>query len=264
MKRKPIVAANWKMNGTLDQAASLVSGLLPLLKNSAGHVQVVVCPPFTALARVSELLKGSAVELGAQNIHWEAQGAFTGEVSGLMLKDFGCRWAIVGHSERRQHFSESDAVIQKKVKAALAAGLNAILCVGETLQQRQADKTWEVIETQLKGGLDGMDAKTAAARLVIAYEPVWAIGTGLNATPAQAQQVHASIRNWLRTRFDGPTADSIRIQYGGSVKPDNAQELMSETDVDGALVGGASLDAKSFASIVESTAQAKEQGCSTH
>ena len=260
MKRTPIVAANWKMNGTLDQAAALVHNLLPLLKHSAGHVQVVVCPPFTALARVGDLLKGSTMELGAQNIHGEAQGAYTGEISGPMLKEIGCRWAIIGHSERRQHFLESDAVIQKKVKAAIGIGLNVILCVGETLQQRQADKTWEVIETQLKGGLEGLDSKTAAARLVLAYEPVWAIGTGLNATPDQAQEVHASIRSWLEKRFDPLAAGSIRIQYGGSVKADNAQELMSETDVDGALVGGASLDAKSFASIVES---AEKSRCST-
>ncbi len=261
-RRRPVVAGNWKMNGTLEQAVSIVRDLLSHYHDSP-QIEVVVCPPFTALSKISELLRAGSVQLGAQNVHWEAKGAFTGETSVAMLKDLGCKYAIIGHSERRQFFGETDAGVNKRAKAAIAGGLTAIVCVGETLQQRQQSKTWEVIETQLKGGLEGIENVVAASHLVLAYEPVWAIGTGQNATSAQAQEVHAQIRKWLSGRFSPQVASEIRIQYGGSVKADNAADLMSQHDVDGALVGGASLEAKGFVSIIESTLQAKEAGCST-
>ena len=248
------------MNGTLQEAATLVQQLLQLIsKVPSNQVEVVLCPPFTALGRVGELLKGSPIQLGAQNVHWEAKGAFTGEISASMLKELGCRWCVIGHSERRQFFGESDSTVRRRVQTALANELQVILCVGETLQQRQAGKTWAVLESQLQGGLEGVEPKTAASRLVIAYEPVWAIGTGVNATAAQAQEVHTLIRNWLARRFAPVVAQTVRIQYGGSVKADNAREILIEPDVDGALVGGASLDAKGFASIVQSAAAAKEK-----
>ncbi len=263
MKRRPIIAGNWKMNGTMEQAVSLTRELLAGF-HASPQIEVVLCPPFTALQKIGEILRAGSILLGAQNIHWEPKGAFTGEISAPMLKELGCKYAIVGHSERRQFFGETDATVRKRLKAALEAGLNGILCVGETLQQRQQGKTWEVIETQLQAGLEGVEPVVARAQLVVAYEPVWAIGTGQNATSAQAQEVHAKIRNWLAGRFGQQAAQEIRIQYGGSVKADNAAELMSQPDVDGALVGGASLDPKGFLSIIESTVQAKEAGCSTH
>ena len=262
-KRRPIVAGNWKMNGTLEQAVSLTRDLLKSF-SSSNPVEVVLCPPFTALWKVAELLRGTPALLGAQNLHWEAKGAFTGEISAAMLKEIGCTYVIVGHSERRQLFGETDTAVQKRLRAALEAGLHGILCVGETLQQRQQGKTWEIIETQLRVALEAVPATPAGSQLVIAYEPVWAIGTGQNATAAQAQEVHEKIRRWLETRFAKAVAEAIRIQYGGSVKADNIAELIAKPDVDGALVGGASLDPKAFLSIIESTLQAKEAGCSTH
>ena len=262
MKRKPVVAGNWKMNGMQEQAVTLTRDLLTNF-HASSHIEVVLCPPFTALQKVGELLRAGGILLGAQNVHWEAKGAFTGEISASMLKELGCRYVIVGHSERRQLFGETDAAVQKRLRAALDAGLNGILCVGETLQQRQQGKTWEVIETQLKTALEGVEPAIARAQLVIAYEPVWAIGTGQNATSAQAQEVHEKIRRWVGARFGKAAAEGIRIQYGGSVKAENAAELMREPDVDGALVGGASLEAKGFLSIIEATVQAKEAGCST-
>ncbi len=262
MKRRPIIAGNWKMNGTLEQASSLTRDILTHLHASL-QVDVVICPPFTVLQKVGELLRASSISLGAQNVHWESKGAFTGEISAPMLKELGCRYAIVGHSERRQFFGETDGTVRKRLRAALDAGLTGILCVGETLQQRQQGKTWEVIEAQLQAALEGVETVPARSQLVVAYEPVWAIGTGQNATAAQAQEAHGKIRSWLTGRFAQAAADVIRIQYGGSVKPDNAAELMAQPDVDGALVGGASIDPKAFISIVESTFQAKEAGCST-
>jgi len=261
MKRRPIVAGNWKMNGTQEQAAAITRELLAHAVNP--RVEVVLCPPFTALAAVGKLLGKSQILLGAQNVHWESKGAFTGEISAPILKDLGCRYAIVGHSERRQLFGETDAMVAKRLRAALANGLSGILCVGETLEQRKQGKTWAVVEAQLKAALDRVEPAAAQTQMVIAYEPVWAIGTGQNATAAQAQEVHEKIRNWLVQRFSRGAADGIRIQYGGSVKADNAAELMAQPDVDGALVGGASLEPKSFIAIVESTFQAKEAGCST-
>ena len=262
MKRRPAVAGNWKMNGTQEQAVLITREILKNL-HAAPQVEVILCPPFTCLQKVGELLRAGSVFLGAQNVHWETQGAFTGEISAPMLVELGCKFSIVGHSERRQLFGETDATVRKRLGAALEAGLNAILCVGETLEQRRQGKTWEIVQTQLQAGLEGISDAGIAEELVVAYEPVWAIGTGQNATAEQAQEVHAKIRGWLAERFGRPAADAIRIQYGGSVKADNARELMREPDVDGALVGGASLDPKAFLSIIESTLQAKEAGCST-
>jgi triosephosphate isomerase len=210
-------------------------------------VQVAVAPPFTALQAVRQLLAGGPVELAAQNVHWEPQGAYTGEVSAPMLAEVGCRHVIVGHSERRQYFGETDESVRKRVGAVLSAGMLPIVCVGETLAEREAGKTLEVVGRQVRAGLAGLREPLAA--ITLAYEPVWAIGTGKTATSAQAQEVHAAIRAILR-ELAGGLADAIRIQYGGSVKPENAAELMSQPDVDGALVGGASLDVTSFADIV--------------
>ena len=261
--RRPIVAGNWKMNGTQEQAVSLTR---EILKNfhATPQIEVVLCPPFTVLQKVGELLRAGSILLGGQNVHWEAKGAFTGEISAPMLKELGCAYAIAGHSERRQLFGETDLTAGKRLKAAIGAGLNGILCVGETLQQRQQGKTWDIIETQLQAALEGVEPLVAKSQLVVAYEPVWAIGTGQNATSAQAQEVHAQIRRWLAGRFGQAAADAIRIQYGGSVKAENAAELMAQPDVDGALIGGASLEPKGFLSIIESTLHAKEAGCSTH
>ena len=260
--RRPLVAGNWKMNGTLEQASALARAVLQALPAS-GEVEVALCPPYTALAKVAELIRGTSIRLGAQNVHWEEKGAFTGEVSVPMLQEIGCHYVIVGHSERRQLFGESDSSVQKKTASVLRQGLGAIVCVGETKEVRQQKRTWGLVEQQLSLGLDGIPTEQAKAHLVIAYEPVWAIGTGLNATPVQAQEVHAQIRGWLKGRFGAELAESIRIQYGGSVKPDNAQELMAQPDVDGALVGGASLDVKQFIAIIETALHAKESKCST-
>ena len=263
MKRRPFVAGNWKLNSTLEQASTLTRDVLKALPGSR-EVEVAICPPFTALTRVAELLRGTSVRLGAQNVHWEAKGAYTGEVSAPMLKEIGCHYCIIGHSERRQLFGETDADVQKKVGAIFAQGLSAIVCVGETKEVREQGRTWAVVEKQLEEGLGRLSPAEAQAQLVVAYEPVWAIGTGLNATPEQAQEVHAQIRGWLKNRFGAEPSQAIRIQYGGSVKPDNAMELMSQPDVDGALVGGASLDVKQFIPIVEAALHAKESKCSTH
>ncbi|HMF13652.1 MAG TPA: triose-phosphate isomerase, partial [Gemmataceae bacterium] len=216
---------------------------------TTGGVRVAVCPPFPYLATVADALRGSHVELGAQNCYFEREGAFTGEVSPTMLVDVGCKWVILGHSERRHVLGESDALINRKIEAALAAGLGVIFCVGETLSEREANQTEHVLQTQLIGGLDGLDA-AAVARMVVAYEPFWAIGTGRNATPEQAQQAHAFIRRQIGPRFGEESARSLPIQYGGSVKPDNAASLLGQPDVDGALVGGASLKADQFLAIV--------------
>ncbi len=248
MARRKIIAGNWKMNKTGAEAAVLASDFLKQIGSFNG-CDMVLCPPFTALAAVKGALGGMAhVALGAQNLHQEKSGAFTGEISAAMLVDAGCRFVIVGHSERRQYFGETDALVNQKVKAAQAANLIPILCVGETLDVRDAGGTEKLVRTQVAGGLAGLSAGDTA-RLVLAYEPVWAIGTGRVATPAQAQEVHAWIRSELSNLFGGGAASCIRIQYGGSVKADNAKELLSQPDVDGALVGGASLEAAGFAAI---------------
>lgn len=246
--RKPIIAGNWKMYKTGATGAALVRELAPLVASVTG-VEVVVCPPFTALAAVTEAVRGTNIRLGAQNVHWEKEGAFTGEVSAPMLLEWGVQYVIVGHSERRQFFGETDAGVNRRARAALAAGLRPIVCVGETLAQREAGQTEKVVTTQVEAALAGF-GREELERTVIAYEPVWAIGTGRTATPQQAQEVHALIRGILRRLHDSATAECVVIQYGGSVKPDNARDLLQQPDVDGALVGGASLKAADFAAIV--------------
>ncbi|NUP89435.1 MAG: triose-phosphate isomerase [Candidatus Sumerlaeia bacterium] len=249
MARLPVIVGNWKMNLTRSAAADLVQQLRTEL-DAVRDVEVGVCPVFTVIPLVAPLLAGSAIRFGAQNVAWADSGAFTGEVSGEMLRELGCSYAIVGHSERRQHFGETDERVNARAKAALRWDLTPIVCVGETLKQREADETMTVVTAQVQGCFAGWTA-AEARRAIIAYEPVWAIGTGKVATPAQAQEVHAVIRALLTRLFDAGTAQSIRIQYGGSVKPDNVEELMAQPDIDGALVGGASLKAKDFVPLVK-------------
>ena len=236
------------MHMTVPEALELVGGLLHSC-SAKTDVEVVLAPPFTALHAVSDAIKGSGMALAAQNMHWESKGAFTGEVSPAMLRDAGCAFVIIGHSERRQFFGETDATVNKKLAAAYANGLTPIMCVGETLAERERGDAFKVIETQLSGGLKDVGPKQAEGT-VIAYEPVWAIGTGKTATPQQAQEAHAFIRGWLRKAYGEAVAAKIRIQYGGSVKPDNVKELMACEDIDGALVGGAALKADSFSALV--------------
>jgi len=245
--RRPIVAANWKMNELLQPALELARGVESRLSSLDG-IEVVLCPPFTALHAVAGAIGDGPLQLGAQNVHWEAGGAYTGEISTAMLRDVGCVWVIVGHSERRTLFGETDQTVNRKCRAVLDAGLRPIVCVGESLEQRESDRTEEVVGEQVRLGLEGLDDRLDD--IVIAYEPVWAIGTGLSATPQQAQAVHALIRDLVRQRAGERTAAGLRIQYGGSVKPDNAVELFGQPDVDGGLIGGASLDAGSFETIV--------------
>jgi triosephosphate isomerase len=247
MRRTPFVCGNWKMFTRTATARELAGAIAAGVKDDG--VTVAVCPPFLYLSVVGDAIKGSRVALGAQNLFPADEGAFTGEVSPAMLVDVGCRYVIVGHSERRHVLGEGNEFIHRKVYAGLSAGLSVILCVGETLDERKADKTEKVLDRQLTEGLKGITAG-ALSRLVIAYEPVWAIGTGINATPHQAQTAHAFIRRGFAELFDKTAAASLVIQYGGSVKPENAAELMSQPDVDGALVGGASLKADSFLSVV--------------
>ena len=245
--RKPVIAGNWKLFKTIGEAVALVNELKPLVAKNQG-VEVIVAPVFTALSRVGDALAGSNVKLAAQNCYWEEEGAFTGEVAPRLLKDAGCSHVIIGHSERRQYFGETDQTVNKKTKAAIAAGLTAIVCVGEMLAERESDQTFSVIETQIQGGLTGL-AVDDFNSIVIAYEPVWAIGTGKTASDAQAQEVHVFIRRLIARLFSQEVADSTRILYGGSVKSDNVKGLMAQPDIDGALVGGASLKAESFAAI---------------
>lgn len=242
------MAGNWKMNMLVAEAESLVKDLLSGLDGSE-DVDVVVAPPFTSLVPVGKLIRGSPIALAAQNLHWETSGAYTGEVSAKMLLDVGCKHVIVGHSERRQHFGETDETVNRRLKAALSEGLEPILCVGEVLEERKAGLTGEVVDRQARQALAGI-SRSEVERLVVAYEPVWAIGTGETATPDQAQEVHAQIRGLIRDLHDEAVAQGLRIQYGGSVKPDNVRALMDQPDVDGALVGGASLKADSFLGIV--------------
>jgi triosephosphate isomerase len=245
---KPFVVGNWKMNLTLEEARTLARGLRKGLEGLEG-VEVGVCPPFVWLPEVCSLLKGTEIRVGAQNVHWEKKGAFTGEVSVPMLKDLGCTHVLVGHSERRHLFGETDSIINKKLKTALSLGLKVIFCLGETLTERETGKTFEVIERQCSAGLEGI-GQEALSSLTIAYEPVWAIGTGKNATPAQAQEVHGYLHNLLKSHYGVETASELRIQYGGSVTPENAGELLAQPDVNGLLVGGASLKEDSFLKIV--------------
>ncbi|MFH0926292.1 MAG: triose-phosphate isomerase [bacterium] len=246
--RRPIIAGNWKMNKTIFEAEVLVKGLIPLVRESK-TVDVVVVPPYIALKTISNLIKDTNVELGAQNIFWEEKGAYTGEISPVMVKDAGCQYAIIGHSERRQYFGETDQTVNKKIKAALSNDLTPIACVGESLEQREEGETFKVIDIQVRNGLASL-TNDQMEKIVIAYEPIWAIGTGKNATPGQANEVHFYIRGLLKKFFSDDVALKVRIQYGGSVKPDTIDELMAQPDIDGALVGGASLQADSFARIV--------------
>ena len=248
--RPKFVVGNWKMHTSAASARRLASAVVQGL-GTEGRVRVALCPPFPYLALVGDVLRGSPVALGAQNLYPEPEGAFTGEISPAMLRDVGCQYVLLGHSERRRkpELAESNAFINRKVHAALAAGLHAILCLGETLEERKAGQTEAVLEAQLAGSLAGLDP-ARLARVVLAYEPVWAIGTGHSATPEQAQQVHAFLRRRIRETFGEETAAALPIQDGGSVKPDNAAALLRQPDVDGALVGGASLNADQFLAIV--------------
>ncbi len=247
MARTKFVCGNWKMHKTTAEAVALVKDLAAGLGEAAGKVQVAVAPPFTAIHAVAQAAKGTAVEVSGQDVFWEVQGAFTGEVSAPMLAEAGCRHGIVGHSERRQLFGETDQTVRRKVGALLQAGVRPIVCVGETLAEREAGQTLAVVDRQVRAALAGLPS-TALEAVTLAYEPVWAIGTGKTATAAQAQEVHAAIRAILR-ELGGSMGDEIRIQYGGSVKPENAAELMAQPDVDGALVGGASRKAPDFSNI---------------
>ncbi|MBU5675448.1 triose-phosphate isomerase [Alkaliphilus sp. MSJ-5] len=245
--RKPIIAGNWKMHKITNEALELVNQIKDEVSKT--DVEVVVCCPFTVLSEVKKALAGSKVKLGAQNMHWEDEGAFTGEVSANMLKDVGVDYVIIGHSERRQYFNETDETVNKKVAKAIENGLNPIVCVGETLEQREDNKTFDIIKIQILAAFENIDDKDME-NIVIAYEPVWAIGTGKTASSQEANEVIAYIRSLLEEKYGSEISEEVRIQYGGSVKSSNATEIMNETDIDGALVGGASLKAEEFLGIV--------------
>ena len=246
--RTPVIAGNWKMNKTVAEAVAMVRDLKPLIAN-IDDVVAIVCPPYLAVKPVADELKGSPIAVGGQDMFWEASGAYTGEVSAEMLLEAGAQYVIIGHSERRQYFGETNDSVNRKLKKALAAGLKPIVCVGETLADREAGKTEDVVNDHVTNGLADLTAADVTGT-IIAYEPVWAIGTGKTATPEQAQEVHSFIRARLAQLWDRDTADTVIIQYGGSVKPANVKELMAQPDIDGALVGGASLEAESFAQLV--------------
>jgi triosephosphate isomerase len=248
MRRLPIIAGNWKMNKTVGEALDLVKQLKASISGVEG-VEVVIAPPFTALYAVRQELSGSSISLAAQNLFWEEKGAFTGEVSPLMLREVGCQYVIIGHSERRQFFGETDATVNRKIKIALDQGLKPIFCIGETLKEREEGKTFSIIERQIEGGLKDLSEEKIQT-LVIAYEPVWAIGTGKTATPQQAEEVHQFIRERFGRLYSRKSAEGVRIQYGGSVTPENIKGLMNQENIDGALVGGASLKAEAFSKIV--------------
>lgn len=246
---KPFIAGNWKMHKNAQEAVDLVLAIKAVEKEISEAV-VVVIPPFTALRDVKKNLEGSSIKLGAQNLFWEEKGAFTGEISPPMLKDAGCEFAVIGHSERRQYFGEMDETVNKKIKAALNHGLMPIMCLGESLEERERGETINKVENQLKAGLEGLD-KEKMRQVIIAYEPIWAIGTGLTATPAQAEEVHAFIREKLVDNYGNEIGSCVIILYGGSVKPDNTYSLLKEKNINGALVGGASLEAESFIQIAK-------------
>ncbi len=246
--RKPLIAGNWKMYKTVAEA---IETARELVQCTAGvNVEVMIAPAFTALAPVADVVKGTNVALGAQNLFWKNEGAYTGEISPVMLSDIGCRYAIIGHSERRQYFGDTDESVNAKIRASLEHHLIPVFCVGETEAQRNAGETFSVLDKQVTKGLEGFSPESLSGILVIAYEPVWAIGTGKTATISQVQEVHAFLRSLVEKRFDNLLAKTVRILYGGSVKPDNVTEIMNMPDVDGALVGGASLSAKVFGSII--------------
>jgi triosephosphate isomerase len=246
--RRPVIAGNWKMYKTQVETRAFFQAFLPMVAAS-GHCDIIVAPSFTAIASAIEAARGSAVGIAAQNLHWEREGAFTGEVSAPMLVEAGCRAVIIGHSERRQYFGETDESVNRKLKAALAAGLTPIVCVGETLSEREGNLTETVLERQIEGGFASLTPQDFS-RILLAYEPVWAIGTGRTATPDMAADAHGHVRGLVSARFTPEVAFAVRILYGGSVKPDNVRGLMAHPEIDGALVGGASLDPKSFAAIV--------------
>jgi triosephosphate isomerase len=246
--RRPVIAGNWKMYKTVKETLDFIEAFKPLVKGST-HCEIVIAPPFTALSEAVRAAQGSNIGISAQNLFWEREGAFTGEVSASMLADVGCSYTIVGHSERRQYFAESNETVSKKIRAALSETLVPIVCVGETLAERERGHTQQVIETQCLQGLAGLTGDDFS-HIILAYEPVWAIGTGRTATPQLAEEVHQFIRSLIEHAFGERVAQSLRILYGGSVKPENIKGLMAQGDIDGALVGGASLKADSFASIV--------------
>lgn len=246
--RRKLIAGNWKMYKTQAETRAFFEALLPLVED-ATHCEIVVAPPFTAISAAVEAASSSTLAIAGQDVHWEREGAFTGEVSARMLADAGCRGVIIGHSERRQYFGETDETVQRKTKAALDAGLVALVCVGETLAEREGNRTQEVLKRQFEGGLAAL-TPAEFSRILIAYEPVWAIGTGRTATPEMAAEAHRYLRELAASRFSSEKASALRILYGGSVKPDNIRGLMAQEEIDGALVGGASLDPKSFAAIV--------------
>ena len=247
--RRPIIAGNWKMHKTVQESINAAIGLKRKFYTFA-EADIVICPPFTSLSKVSDQIMDSSIMLGAQDLYWEEEGAFTGDISPNMLKDAGCRYVIVGHSERRNIFGETDDDVNKKLKVALRHGMVPIMCIGERLEERDNGMTLEVMEKQLTRGLRDV-AKDEVVRIIIAYEPIWAIGTGRTATPQQAQEAHRFIREFIERSYDREAFSKIRIQYGGSVKPENIAQLMAQEDIDGALVGGASLDVNSFAEIVK-------------
>ena len=247
--RKPIIAGNWKMNNTVAAGTALVKELAPLVKDN-NAVDIVVCPTFTALAAVCEAVKGTNIHVGAQNVHWEKSGAFTGEISAEMLTELGVEYVVIGHSERREMFGETDEYVNKRAKAALAAGITPIICCGETLETREAGTTNDFVSGQIKAALEGLTAQQVAS-LVIAYEPIWAIGTGKSASQDDAQKMCKVVRDVVAADFGQEVADKVRVQYGGSVKPENVAEYMACPDVDGALVGGASLDPESFLALLD-------------
>jgi triosephosphate isomerase len=255
--RTPLIAGNWKMYKGVHEAVVFAKELRQLVHDIQA-VELVLAPPFTAVHAVAEAARNTPIAVAGQNVHWEREGAFTGEVSAPMLKEAGADYVIVGHSERRRLFGETDEIVNRKARAALAAELVPIVCIGETLEERDAGETLAVLDRQIRDGLDGLTGEQAA-RIVLAYEPVWAIGTGRNATPAQAQEAQAHIRARLRQWFGAPAADGCRIVYGGSVKPDNAGDILAQADVDGALVGGASLDVRSFVAIIRACRRRPEQ-----
>ncbi|MGE5680606.1 MAG: triose-phosphate isomerase [Bacillota bacterium] len=249
--RKKVIAGNWKMYNDIPASENLISELKKALSGQEIKADVIVCPPFTSLYTAGQLIKDSSIKLGAQNMYFEENGAYTGEISAGMLKSTGCEYVILGHSERRTIFKESDQLINKKIKKALSSGLKPIFCVGETLEEREGGVTESVIKTQVTEGLSGLSADDMKS-VIIAYEPVWAIGTGKTATPEQAQEVHSFIRNLVKSLYSDQVSGELIIQYGGSVKPENAATLLSQADIDGALVGGACLKADSFFSIIKS------------
>jgi len=255
--KKPFIAGNWKMHKTIPEALDLVKAICEK-SSSLEEAELVVIPPFTALNEIKKEIKGSSIRLGAQNLFWEEKGAFTGEVSPLMLKDAGCKYVVIGHSERRQHFGETDEKVNKKIMAALAHELIPIMCIGESLEERKKGETIKKAEMQINEGLKGL-SKEETTQIIIAYEPIWAIGTGLTATPAQAEEVHSFIREKLEERYGNEIASCAIILYGGSVKPANTFSLLKEKDINGALVGGASLEANSFIHITEEAIKAYKE-----